>query len=89
MNTTEWTQQCAERLHEQWPRVDLSDLEHLAEALLRDGENRELLPGFALGPQLTPSAELSSVLPGSSMVVVAVPSQAVRETLTAAADLLG
>ena len=59
-----------------------------AEALLRDGENRDLLPGFALGPQLTPSAQLSSVLPGSSMVVVAVPSQAVRATLTAAAGLL-
>ena len=34
MNAAEWTWKCAERLHEQWPRVDRADLEHLAEALL-------------------------------------------------------
>ena len=33
MNNVEWTLRCAERLHEQWPRVDRSDLEHLADAL--------------------------------------------------------
>ena len=33
MNAAEWTWKCAERLHEQWPRVDRVDLEHLAEAL--------------------------------------------------------
>ena len=33
MNSVEWTLKCAERLHEQWPRVDRSDLEHLADAL--------------------------------------------------------
>jgi glycerol-3-phosphate dehydrogenase (NAD(P)+) len=59
-----------------------------AEALLRDRENREFLPGFALGPELVPSAELSRVLPGSSLVVLAVPSQAVRQTLSAAAQWL-
>jgi len=36
MNATEWTLRCAERLHEQWPRVDRSDLEHLAWALLSE-----------------------------------------------------
>jgi hypothetical protein len=33
MNSVEWTLRCAERLHEQWPRVDRSDLENLADAL--------------------------------------------------------
>lgn len=33
MNSIEWTLRCAERLHEQWPRVDRSDLESLADAL--------------------------------------------------------
>ena len=33
MNAAEWTWKCAQRLHEQWPRVDRVDLEHLAEAL--------------------------------------------------------
>ncbi len=34
MNASEWTFRCAAQLHEQWPRVDRNDLEHLAEALL-------------------------------------------------------
>jgi len=33
MNSVEWTLQCAERLHQQWPSVDRSDLENLADAL--------------------------------------------------------
>ena len=36
MNSHEWAWKCAEKLHEQWPRVDRVDLEHLAEALLAD-----------------------------------------------------
>ncbi len=61
--------------------------EHAA-ALLRDGENRALLPGFALGPQVFPSADLGSVVAGAELLVVAVPSEAVRATLTAAAASL-
>jgi hypothetical protein len=30
MNADEWTFKCARELHEQWPRVDHADLEHLA-----------------------------------------------------------
>ncbi len=44
MNTDEWILQCAERLHEQWPRVDLSDLEHLANALIAEERWRCLPP---------------------------------------------
>jgi hypothetical protein len=47
MNPTEWTHQCAERLHEQWPRVDRMDLEHLAEALHREDRWKALHPADA------------------------------------------
>lgn len=44
MDTKEWIHQCAERLHEQWPRVDLDDLEHLANALITEERWRRLPP---------------------------------------------
>ena len=44
MNTEEWTHKCAERLHEQWPTVDRSDLEHLAEALVTEDRWKQLPP---------------------------------------------
>jgi len=47
MNPSEWTWKCAERLHEQWPRVDRSDLEHLAEALQRENRWSSLGPDEA------------------------------------------
>ena len=36
MNADEWTHQCAELLHLQWPSVDRQDLKHLAGALLAE-----------------------------------------------------
>jgi hypothetical protein len=47
MTPAEWTWTCAERLHEQWPRVDRVDLEHLAEALHREERWRALEPSEA------------------------------------------
>jgi len=47
MNTEEWTYRCAERLHEQWPTVDRSDLEHLAEALVTEVRWKHLPPADA------------------------------------------
>lgn len=47
MNSDEWHWKCAERLHEQWPRVDIGDLEHLADALWRDERWRAKEPGEA------------------------------------------
>jgi len=47
MNAAEWTWKCAERLHEQWPRVDRADLEHLAEALHAEDRWRGLAPDEA------------------------------------------
>ncbi len=47
MNEHEWTWRCAERLHEQWPRVDRVDLENVAEALHREERWRGLEPDEA------------------------------------------
>jgi hypothetical protein len=47
MNAHEWTWRCAERLHEQWPRVDRVDLEHLAEALRKEGRWQAMEPADA------------------------------------------
>jgi hypothetical protein len=44
MKVKEWAQQCAERLHEQWPTVGMDDLENLAEALQREDRWRDLPP---------------------------------------------
>ena len=47
MNTEQWTHQCGERLHEQWPTVERSDLEHLAKALLTEDRWKQLPPADA------------------------------------------
>jgi hypothetical protein len=36
MNADAWTFKFAHQLHQQWPRVDHADLEHLAGALLTE-----------------------------------------------------
>lgn len=44
MSTDDWTQQCVERLHLQWPSVDRQDLEHLAGALHAEERWRAMEP---------------------------------------------
>jgi hypothetical protein len=44
MNTDEWTFKCARQLHEQWPRVDYADLEHLAESLQAEDRWKDMEP---------------------------------------------
>jgi hypothetical protein len=53
MNAHEWTWRCAERLHEQWPRVDRVDLEHLAEALRAEERWQSMEPTEAALAWLT------------------------------------
>jgi glycerol-3-phosphate dehydrogenase (NAD(P)+) len=55
-----------------------------ARALLLLRENRDFLQGYALGERLTPTSDMAQAVDGASMVVLAVPSEAVRATLTAA-----
>ena len=47
VNAHEWTWKCAETLHQQWPRVDRVDLEHLAEALLTEDRWKAMEPNEA------------------------------------------
>lgn len=47
MNPHEWTWRCAEKLHEQWPRVDPGDLVNVAEALQREDRWKGREPGEA------------------------------------------
>ena len=51
------------------------------DALQRDRENKQFLPGVALHPQLQFTAELSKALDGCNLVVLATPMVALRETL--------
>ena len=43
-NADEWTFKCARQFHEQWPRVDHADLEHLAESLRAEERWRDMEP---------------------------------------------
>jgi len=61
--------------------------EHAA-ALLRERENRDFLPGYALGEQIAPTSDIGLAVDGAASVVIAVPSEAVRGTLAAAASRL-
>jgi glycerol-3-phosphate dehydrogenase (NAD(P)+) len=59
-----------------------------AAALERERENRDFLPGFALSEAIAPTSDIARAVDGASSVVIAVPSEAVRATLTAAAACL-
>ncbi len=59
-----------------------------ASALTYDRENRAFLPGYALSEHVSPTADMGEALTDASLVVVAVPSEAVRATLAAAAPSL-
>lgn len=59
-----------------------------AEALASDRENREFLPGYSLNEHVAPTADMPQALADAPLVVVAVPSEAVRATLTAARPAL-
>jgi len=52
-----------------------------ARSLAETRENRAFLPGFALPEAVEPTADLERALGGAELVVVALPSQAVRDVL--------
>ncbi len=58
------------------------------EALLRDRENRQYLPGFPLPAAIVPTSDMADALRGAQCVVVAVPSGAVRAVVALAAPHL-
>ena len=60
----------------------------LAKAIAEDGENRDYLPGVRLPHTVRVTAEAAEALDGAEIVVLAVPSQSLRENLTRWAPLL-
>src|SRR3954454_12601545 len=60
----------------------------LAKSITEDGENREYLPGVPLPSAVRATADPAEALLDADVVVLAVPSQALRENLTGWAPLL-
>jgi glycerol-3-phosphate dehydrogenase (NAD(P)+) len=60
----------------------------LAETITMRHENPGYLPGIALTPELTASAEAAQVLDGAGLVVLAVPAQSLRQNLSAWTHLI-
>jgi len=60
----------------------------VVESYRTDRENRPFLPGFRLPDELTVTTALDEALEGVDIVLVAVPSQFVRATVTAAEPLV-
>jgi glycerol-3-phosphate dehydrogenase (NAD(P)+) len=83
-----WGTALALALAERGPvRLFTWEPEH-ARALAETRENRAFLPGFTLQPAIEPTADLAFALAHAELVVVALPSQAVRSVLESARDLL-
>lgn len=59
-----------------------------AEALEREGENRRYLPGAKLPPSLHATADLERALAGAELVLVVVPSHALRSVMSDARRLV-
>jgi glycerol-3-phosphate dehydrogenase (NAD(P)+) len=62
-------------------RIWTRSLERAAE-LLRDKENRKLLPGVPIPPGVQISGDISEVVDGAELIVAAIPTRFLRDTLT-------
>ncbi|HWB66952.1 MAG TPA: NAD(P)H-dependent glycerol-3-phosphate dehydrogenase [Mycobacteriales bacterium] len=62
--------------------------EELAEAICRQHENVDYLPGVRLPPMLRATTDPGEALANADVVVLAVPSQTLRDNLTKVADLI-
>jgi glycerol-3-phosphate dehydrogenase (NAD(P)+) len=61
----------------------------LAEAVSTRHENADYLPGVVLPPNLTATSDAGQAVDGADFVVLAVPSQSLRENLSSVAPALG
>jgi glycerol-3-phosphate dehydrogenase (NAD(P)+) len=61
----------------------------LADAVIPDHENADYLPGIALPGNLRATADAAEAVAGADFVVLAVPSQSLRENLAAIVPALG
>ncbi|RNL84815.1 NAD(P)H-dependent glycerol-3-phosphate dehydrogenase [Halostreptopolyspora alba] len=66
-----------------WGRRD-----DVADAINQRHENPDYFPGIALNPKLRATADVAEALHGAEFVVVAVPSQTLRENLAAWSELI-
>jgi glycerol-3-phosphate dehydrogenase (NAD(P)+) len=84
-----WGTALGKLLAEQGRRVLLWtwQAEHAA-AMARDRENRQFFSGFPFPPELSPTHDLQEALEDAELVVLVVPSHALRETLVQARGLL-
>jgi len=83
-----WGTALALALAERGPvRLYTWEPEH-ARALAETRENRTFLPGFPLVPEIEPTADLAFALTDAELVVLALPSQALRSVLDSARGLL-
>jgi glycerol-3-phosphate dehydrogenase (NAD(P)+) len=60
----------------------------VAELINRDRENRLYLPGFFLPPELTATTDIERAVSGAKLVLMVVPSHAMRETAMKAAPFV-
>src|SRR5689334_13608944 len=79
-----WGTALARLLAERGPVALWTWQEEHARSLVAERENREFLPGYSLSESVSPTSQLPVALSGSKLVVVAVPSEAVRATLALA-----
>ncbi|MDO5049703.1 MAG: NAD(P)H-dependent glycerol-3-phosphate dehydrogenase [Actinomycetaceae bacterium] len=57
-------------------------------AQIQSGSNQRYLPGIRLSPQITATTDRSAVTTGVDLIVVVLPTQVIRETLTPFRDLI-
>jgi glycerol-3-phosphate dehydrogenase (NAD(P)+) len=69
------------------PTLYVRDPEQAA-AIARSGQNERYLPGIDLPPELSIATELDAACNGAEMILLVVPSQAMRETARAIAPLI-
>ncbi|MEJ2530035.1 MAG: 2-dehydropantoate 2-reductase N-terminal domain-containing protein, partial [Gammaproteobacteria bacterium] len=64
-------------------------LQHEVEALIRDGENRQFLPGIKLPHGLQPISDLNQAVTSADEVLIVVPSHVFSSLLTTIEPMLG
>jgi glycerol-3-phosphate dehydrogenase (NAD(P)+) len=58
------------------------------DAMVRDRENKKFLPGISLASNIEPLSDLKAAVQDSGLIVLAIPSQALREVLNQLASYL-
>src|SRR5688572_9122950 len=70
------------------PTLYVRDADHAA-LIMRSGRNPRSLPDLALAPELVVSSDLAAACDGATLILLVVPSQAMREAARAVAQCAG